>query len=74
MELQHLCFEFLEELRPGIIFQRNYSPRATDTPEITVQPCLSLSSGTPKYSLLAEVSASRETKIALTRRKRFKTA
>ena len=39
MELQHLCFEFVEELRPGVIFQRNYSPRATDTPEISVLPC-----------------------------------
>ena len=48
MELQYLCFEFPEELRPGVIFQRNYSPRATDTPGITVLPCLSLSSGTPK--------------------------
>ena len=28
MELQHLFFEFLKELRPGIIFQWNYSPRA----------------------------------------------
>ena len=48
MELQLLCFEILEELRPGVMFRRNYSPRATDTPEITVLPCLSLSSGTPK--------------------------
>ena len=48
MELQYLCFEFPEELRPGVIFQRNYSPRATDTPGITVLPCPSLSSGTPK--------------------------
>ena len=48
MELQHLCFEFLKELRPGVIFQWNYSPRATDTSGITVLPCLSFSSGTPK--------------------------
>ena len=48
MELQHLCFEFLKALRPGVIFQWNYSPRATDTPGITVLPCLSFSSGTPK--------------------------
>ena len=34
MELQLLCFEILEELRPGVMFQRNY--------------CLSLSNGTPK--------------------------
>ena len=47
-ELQHLCFEFLKELRPGVIFQWNYSPRATDTSGITVLPCLSFSSGTPK--------------------------
>ena len=25
LELQNLCFEFLEELRPGVIFQWNYS-------------------------------------------------
>ena len=25
VELQHLCFEFLKELRPGAIFQWNYS-------------------------------------------------
>ena len=48
MELQLLCFEILEELRPGVMFQRNYSPRATDTQEITVLPWLSLTNGTPK--------------------------
>ena len=48
MELQHLFFEFLEELRVGVIFKQNYSPQATDTPGITVLSCLSLSSGTPK--------------------------
>ena len=45
MQLQHLCFEFLEELSSGVIFQRDYSPRATDTPEIAVRPCLSLKAG-----------------------------
>ena len=44
MELQHLCFEFLEESRPLVIFQRNYLPRATDAP----LSCLPLNSGTPK--------------------------
>ena len=48
MELQHLCFEFVEESRPVVIFQRNYLPRATDTPEMAVLSCLSLNSGTPK--------------------------
>ena len=46
MELQHLCFEFLEELRPGVICQGNYSPRVTCSTGISILPCLSLSSGT----------------------------
>ena len=46
MELQHRCFEFLEELRPGVIFQGNYSPRVTYSTGISVLPCLTLSSGT----------------------------
>ena len=57
MELQHLCF-----LRPGVIFQWNYSPRATDTTGITVLPCLYLSSGTPKTRELAENASKRPTR------------
>ena len=53
-DMEHLCFEFLEEMRPGVIFQRNYLPQATDTPLVTVLPLLSFSSWTPKQCLLAE--------------------
>ena len=45
MDLQHLFFDSTEELSWQGYFQWIYSLRAMGTPEINVQPCLSLSSG-----------------------------
>ena len=47
MDLQHLFFDSTEELSPQGYFQCIYLLRAAGTPEISVQPCLSFSSGNP---------------------------
>ena len=47
MKLQHLFFDSTEELSRQGYFQWIYSLRAAGTPEISVQPCLSFSSGNP---------------------------
>ena len=47
MDLQHLFFDFTEELSRQGYFQWIYSLREAGTPEISVQPCLSFSSGNP---------------------------
>ena len=47
MDLQHLFFDFTEELSRQDYFQWIYSLRAAGTPEISVQHCLSFSSGNP---------------------------
>ena len=46
MELQHLFFDSTEELSRQGYIQWIYSLRAAGTPEISVRPCLSFSSGT----------------------------
>ena len=48
MELQHLFFDSTEELSRQGCFQWIYSLRAAGTPEISVRPCLSFSSGNPQ--------------------------
>ena len=48
MELRHLFFDFMEELSRQGFFQWIYLLRAAGTPEISVQPCLSFSSGKPQ--------------------------
>ena len=48
MELQHLFFDSTEELSRQGYFQWIYSLQAAGTPEISVQPCLSFSSGNPQ--------------------------
>ena len=47
MDLQHLFFDSTEELSRQGYFQWIYSLRAAGTREISVQPCLSFSSGNP---------------------------
>ena len=47
MDLQHLFFDSMEELSRQGYFQWIYSLRSVGTPEISVQPCLSFSSGNP---------------------------
>ena len=47
MKLQHLFFDSTEELSRQGYFQWIYSLRVAGTPEISVQPCLSFSSGNP---------------------------
>ena len=47
MDLQHLFFNSTEELSRQGYFQWIYSIRAAGTPEISVQPSLSFSSGNP---------------------------
>jgi len=48
MELQHFFFDSTEELSQQGYFQWIYLLRAAGTPEISVQPCLSFSSGNPQ--------------------------
>jgi len=48
MELQHFFFDSTEELSRQGYFQWIYSLRAAGTPEISVRPCLSFSSGNPQ--------------------------
>ena len=48
MEHQHLFFDSTEELSRQGYFGWIYWLRAADTPEISVQPCLSFSSGNPQ--------------------------
>ena len=50
MELQHLFFDSTEELSRQGYFRWIYSLRAAGTPEISVQPCLSFSSGNAQNS------------------------
>ena len=47
MDFQHLFFDSTKELSRQGYFQWIYLLRATGTPEISVQPCLSFSSGNP---------------------------
>ena len=47
MDLQDLFFDSTEELSRQGYFQWIYLLRAAGTPEISVQPCLSFSSGNP---------------------------
>ena len=47
MDLQHLFFDSAEELSRQGHFPWIYLLRAAGTPEISVQPCLSFSSGNP---------------------------
>ena len=48
IEPQHLFLDSAEELSRQGYFQWIYSLRAVGTPEISVQPCLSFSSGKPR--------------------------
>ena len=48
MELQHLFCDSTEELSRRGYFRWIYSLRAAGTPEISVRPCLSFSSGNPQ--------------------------
>ena len=47
MDLQHLFSDSTEELSRQGYFQWIYLLRAAGIPEISVQPCLSFSSGNP---------------------------
>ena len=47
MNFQDLFFDSTEELSPQGHFQWIYLLQAAGTPEISVQPCLSFSSGNP---------------------------
>ena len=51
MELQHLFGDSTEELSRRGYFRWIYSLRAAGIPEISVQPCLSFSSGNPHKTI-----------------------
>ena len=64
MELRHLFFDSTEELSRQGYFQWIYSLRAAGTPETSVQPCLSFSSGNPQNDNPAEIALDRPEELA----------